>query len=185
LHQKYIPSKILCQKVGGLVAQLTAKSWAELEVLLTQKIASALEKTGKNTVERVAKEHVDSDVYRAYTPKVYETSFDLRESIHAGNAEIKGNEITVETKHNYDEIHSEAPNRHYSVVEDYSPRDVSEWIPYIVHEGKTFNLWNDDGAYLGRRPYMDNAREELEQSKEHVDDLVRNLRAEGLNAKRI
>jgi hypothetical protein len=32
---------------------------------------------------------------------------------------------------------------------------------------------------------MENAKEELEQSKEHVDDLVKNLKAEGLNAKRL
>jgi hypothetical protein len=165
----------------------TAKNWAELEVLLKQKIAKALGKTGKNVVERVAKEHVDSDVYQAYSPSVYEASFDLRESIHSGNADINGNSIEVTVTHNIDEIHSEAPNRHYSVVDSYSPRDVSDWIPYLVSEGKTANIWGSDSntAYLNPRPYMDNAKEELEQSKEHVDDLVKNLRAEGLNAKRI
>jgi hypothetical protein len=167
------------------MAQLTAKNWAELEVILKQKIAQSLEKTGKNVVERVAKEHVDSDVYRAYTPKEYEATFELRDSIRTKSARIKNNNIEVEIKHDTSLINSTAPNQHYSVVDNYSPRDVSDWIPYLVHEGKTYDLWNDgDAAYLRPRKYMDNARNELEQSKEHVDDLVKNLKAEGLNAKR-
>lgn len=165
----------------------TANNWAELEALLVQKVAKALEKTGKNVVERVVKEHIDSDVYKAYVPKVYNASFELRESVHSNNAQVSGNSIEVVVDHNLDEIQPHSPNQHYSVVDGYSPTDVSDWIPYLVHEGKTANIWgsDSDAAYLNPRPYMDNAKMELEQSKEHVDDLVNELKKQGLNAKRI
>jgi hypothetical protein len=166
---------------------IQANGWTELEAIIKQKVASSLEKTGKNVVERVVKEHIDSDVYRAYTPKEYEATFELRDSVFTKSAQIKNNDIEVVVKHNTDEIQAHSPNQHYSVVDGYSPKDVSDWIPYIVSEGKTANIWgsDSDAAYLHPRPYMDNARDELEQSKEHVDDLVKNLRAAGLDAKKV
>lgn len=160
------------------------KNFKELEQLLKIKVAEALEQTGKKVVERVAREHVDSDVYQAYDAKVYEASFELRDSIFAKSADIKNNTIEVVIKHNTDKIYSNSPNQHYSVVDSYNPKDVSDWIPWIVHEGKTANIWRDDGAYLRPRPYMDNAREELEQSKEHVASLISELKKLGLNAKK-
>jgi len=162
----------------------TVKNWNELVELLKFKVANAMENTGKNVVERVAREHVDSDVYQAYTPKVYEATFELRDSIYTKSADIKNNNIEVVIKHNTDNIVSNSPNQHYSVVESYSPKDVSDWIPYIVHEGKTANIWGDGGEYLDPRPYMDNAVEELKQTKEHIDDLVNELKKQGLNAKK-
>ena len=142
----------------------------DLKKVLKPIIAEALEGTGENVVERVAREHVDSDVYQAYSPEVYESTFELRDSIFTKSADIKNDTIEVVIKHDTDKINSYAPNQHYSVVDNYSRKDVSDWIPWIVHEGKTFNLWNDSGAYLKPRPYMDNAVDELEQSKEHVAD---------------
>lgn len=157
----------------------------DLKKVLKPIIAEALEKTGEEVVERVAREHVDKDVYQAYSPEVYEATFELRDSIFTKSADIKNNTIEVVIKHDTNKINSYAPNQHYSVVDNYPRKDVSDWLPWIVSEGKTANIWGDSGAYLKPRPYMDNAREELEQSKEHVDDLVKRLRALGLNAKRI
>lgn len=157
----------------------------DLKKVLKPIIAEALEKTGEEVVERVAREHVDKDVYQAYDAKVYDATFELRDSIFTKSADIKNDTIEVVIKHDTNKINSYAPNQHYSVIDSYSPRDVSDWIPWIVHEGKTANIWGDGGAYLKPRPYMDNARDELEQSKEHVDDLVKRLKALGLNVKRI
>lgn len=157
----------------------------DLEKVLKPIIAEALEETGKEVVERVAREHVDKDVYQAYSPKVYESTFELRDSIFTKSADIKNNTIEVVIKHDTDKINSYAPNQHYSVVDSYSRKDVSDWIPWIVHEGKTADIWGDGGTYLQPRPYMDNAKDELEQTKEHVDDLVKRLKSLGLNAKRI
>lgn len=163
-----------------------AKNLKELEVFLKQKIATALGETGKNVVERVVREHIDHDVYQAYSPKEYDATGDLRESVFTKSPQIKNNNIEVVIKHNTDEIHSKSPNQHYSVVDKYERKDVSDWIPYLVHEGKTHPLWGDNGeAYLQPRPYMDNAREELEQSKEHVDDLISELKKQGLDAKKL
>ena len=153
----------------------------ELQEYLKKEIADSMLKAGK-VAERVVREHVDKDVYQAYSPSVYEATFELRESLFTKTPQIKNNIIEVEVKHNTDLINSYEPNQHHSVVEDYNPQDVSDWIPYIVHEGKTANIWGDssDAAYLKPRPYFDNAREELEQSKEHVEALKNDLRSKGI-----
>jgi len=153
----------------------------ELNEYIKKQLAASMQKVGE-TAERVVREHVDSDVYRAYTPKEYEATFELRESLHTKTPRIKNDVVEVEVKHNTDNIHSYEPNQHHSVVENYNPQDVSDWLPYLVHEGQTHNLWGDnsDAAYLKPRPYFDNAKKELEQSKEHVETLKRELNAKGI-----
>ena len=153
----------------------------ELNEYIKKQLAASMQKVGE-TVERVVREHVDKDVYQAYSPKVYEQTFELRESLHTKTPRVKNDVVEVEVKHNTDLIHSYEPNQHHSVVEDYNPQDVSAWIPYLVSEGQTYNLWDDnsDAAYLKPRPYFDNAKKELEQSKEHVETLKRELNARGI-----
>lgn len=154
----------------------------ELQEYLKKEIADSMKKAGE-VAERVVREHVDSDVYLAYMPKKYEATFELRESLFTKTPKIKNNTIEVEVKHDTDKINAHLPNQHHSVVEDYNPQDVSGWIPYIVHEGKTDNIWGDssDATYLKPRPYFDNAKKELEQSKEHVEALKDDLRSKGIN----
>jgi hypothetical protein len=158
------------------------RSIKELNNYLKKQIADSMQKAGE-VAERVVREHVDKDVYQAYKPEQYETTFELRESLFTKTPKIKNDTIEVEVKHNTDLINSHEPNQHHSVVESYEPQDVSDWIPYIVHNGKTANIWGDDPntAYLKPRPYFDNAREELEQSKEHVEALKNDLRRKGIN----
>ncbi len=160
----------------------TANNWKELEALLKQKIAKAMVKEGEFLKEKV-QERIEEDVYKSYSPTYYERSGDLKRSVFSKTPKVKNNSIEVEVKHNTDEINSNSPNQHYSVVDGYSPSDVSDWIPYLVTQGKTHPLWGEN-VYTRPRDYFENTKKQLESSGEHIDKMVEYLRAEGLNAKK-
>lgn len=157
----------------------TAKTYSELEALLKKKIANAMVKEGKFVKEKV-QEHIQEDVYNKYNPKVYERTGELEDSVISTDPKIKGDVIEVEVKHDYDKINSYPPNQHYSVVKDYEPKDVSEWIPYLVAKGETYPLWGED-VYTKPRDYIENTKAELRESGEHIQKFIQYLVEEGLH----
>lgn len=163
------------------MAGKTVSSFAELNKLLKEKIAEAMVKEGKFLEEKV-KENVDEVVY-SYSQKVYERTGQLRDSLYAKTPKIKNQTIEVEVKHNTDLIESTPPNQHYSVVDSYSRKDVSDWMPYIVIGGHSGDVFGE-GAWTQRRDYIQKTKDDLRSSGEHVDKLVRYLREVGLNAKK-
>ncbi len=137
---------------------------------------------GKDVVEKV-QEHITDDVYGAYSPREYLASGDFLESVISTNPEIAGNEVSITIKHDPQLMNMQDPWYHQSVIDG---RDSRESLPEIIHEGKTYNLWRHDPsthAYLQPRPYMKNTEEELKDTRKHVKDMVRYLRAMGLDAR--
>ncbi len=164
------------------MAGKTASTWKQLEEMLLLKIQNAMVKEGEFLKEKV-EGNVDKMVYDAYNPKEYERTGQLKNSLFTKTPKIKNKTVEVEVKHDTDKIDSIAPNQHYSVVEKYPRKDVSDWIPYLVISGKTHPLWGE-GVFTEPRDYIEKTKTELEGSKEHVDELVKNLIAEGLDARK-
>ena len=147
-------------------------SYSALLAELQKARDKALKGAGEKAVD-VAKDRVDKDVYATYNPKQYNRTGQLRDSIDASEVKSSGNTAEVKISHNTDEIHATPPNQHYSVVDGKSS---VESIAEIVHNGRTGAIgqsgywkdapWYDEGdAFAVPRPYMDNAREELENGK--------------------
>lgn len=146
-----------------------------------KQVLSKLKNNTGNIVEKdvapvlvdVVKKRIDDDVY-SYDPIEYERTNELKESVINTNAEINGNNISVQIKHDTNLINSYSPNQHMSAI---NGEDSSDIIPYIVHEGKSGKIFGE-GVWTEPRPYMDNAREEIESSKMHtkiIKDKLKNI----------
>jgi hypothetical protein len=156
------------------------KSWKELDRAILSKIAEAMSEVGKDMVEEVQKS-IRDEVY-IYHPKEYQTTGDLHDSVYSKSPDIKNKNVEIVIKHDTDKINSRQPNQHYSVVEDYDPSDVSDWIPYLVHEGQSGKIFGD-GFWTKPRRYMDKTVEDLRNNKKHVKRLVEHLNSVGVKAK--
>ncbi len=136
-------------------------SYSQLLKELQKARDRALEGTGKKT-EDVVKKRIDTDVYDVGDPKEYIRTFELRESIKSSNIKSSGDIAEVEIKHDTSLIHSNPSlNQHASAIDGSSSVDS---IAEIVHDGKSGKLFGQ-GFWTKKRPYMDNAKEEMEDGK--------------------
>lgn len=138
----------------------TVKTWKELEKALMRARDKALEGTGEKAKELV-KDRIDKDVYSAGTPSVYERTYELRESVQPSKVKSTGNIAELEIGHDTSLIGSYEPNQHYSVVDGSSSVDS---IALIVHDGRSGKIFGN-GYWTEERPYMSNAKEEMEDGK--------------------
>lgn len=148
-------------------------SWKQLEVALQKARDRALKGAGEKAVE-VVKDRVDKDVYGTGSPTVYERTYQLRESLVADDFKSSGNTAEITIKHDTSQIHSTAPNQHYSVVDGSSS---VESIAEIVHDGKSGRVFGE-GYWTKPRPYMDNAKEIMKDGK-YRDFMVEELKKLG------
>lgn len=155
----------------------TVKSWSDLEKALRQARDKALEGTGDKTKELV-KDRIDKDVYSVATPSEYIRTYELRESVQLSDVTSNGNVAEIEIGHDTNLIGSYEPNQHYSVVDGSSSVDS---IAEIVHDGKSGLIFGN-GYWTKPRPYMDNAKEEMEDGK-YKEFMIEELKKQGINAK--
>lgn len=146
-------------------------SWKDLEVALQKARDKALKGAGEKGKE-LTKKRVDEDVYAMSKgePAVYERTFQLRESLVADDFKSSGNMAEITIKHDASQIHSTAPNQHYSVVDGSSSVD---YIAEIVNNGESGKIFGE-GYWTEPRPYMDNTRKEMKDGKYRefmVDEL--------------
>ena len=132
-------------------------SWKQLELALQKARDKALKGTGEKTVD-VAKDRMDKDVYAMSKgePAVYERTYQLRESLVSDDFKASGNTAEITIKHDTSQIHSTAPNQHYSVVDGSSSVD---YIANIVNNGESGLIFGSSGYWVKPRPYMDNTKE--------------------------
>lgn len=151
-----------------------------IEQKLQNKLAVGMKTVGKFTEEKV-KNHIDTDVYGAGQPNEYNRTLELRESVKSSEPIVTNNSVSVEVKNDSNLIHSEPENFiHGSLY--YSPNDASSYVAELVHEGTSGPLFGD-GYWRKKRPFMDNARNELIQTGEHIRVLKKSLIMQGLNVK--
>lgn len=152
-------------------------SYKDLEIALTRALAKAMSGVGDKTAELV-KDRIDKDVYAAGSPTVYERTYELRESVEAGKVSVGKSIVETEIGHNPTEIGSYEPNQHYSIVDGSHSSDS---IAEIVHDGKSSHILGT-GFWTKKRPYMDNAKEEMKDGK-YKKFMVEELKKQGLSVK--
>lgn len=134
------------------------------------------------------KSKINEIVYSSYSPKVYERTFELRDSIKCLNVTQKANEVKAEFNHNLDLIHSYYPNKHHS-VSPYSTGDVSKFIPQIIINNQSgfFMGYGVDkrfhniggGRWRAPKPYFKETSEDLDISSNHINKMFEILRNNG------
>lgn len=140
----------------------------ELERFLQKQINNALQNEVKNEVEETMRDHIQKDVYEAYTPYStdgktphYERTYELLRSIESNL--IDNGVLSVEnTRHE--------GNRNIVSVIEYG--QGYQW-------GYVRNLDEEIGA----RPFVSNTRRELEQTNKHVEALKKGLKRQGVDVK--
>lgn len=156
----------------------TIKTWKDLEKALTKVIVHVMPAVGDKTAELV-KDRIDKDVYGAGTPSEYIRTYELRESIEAGGkVTVSKGSAEIEVGHNDTRIGSYEPNQHYSVVDGSHSADS---IAEIVHDGKSGLIFGE-GFWTQKRPYMDNAAQEMKDGK-YKKFMIEMLRKQGIDAK--
>ena len=150
-------------------------SYSQLLAELQKARDKALKSAGEKTVD-VVKDRVDKDVYAMSKgePAVYERTYELRESLVSDDFKASGNTAEITIKHDTSQIHSTAPNQHYSVVDGSSSVD---YIANIVHDGKSGHIFNF-GYWTEPRPYMSNAKEIMKDGK-YKQFMIEQLKKDG------
>ena len=156
---------------------IQVSSIAELQRVMMEQVKDAMENTSHWLINEV-KDVVDKTVYDAYNPDVYDRTDTLINSIDI--TDTKGS------------------NRYYSLTVGHQPsywhsigEGVIDYVPYIVHYGKTGTYVgmgeNQHGQYVyhsiqpkgtpyGRpRPYMDRAVKSLKSRNKYLRHLVANI----------
>jgi hypothetical protein len=112
------------------------------------------------TTRDVMQEHIQEDVYDAYTPADYERTYEL---ISDDNIEGKVADNTLTVKN----------TRH----------DGDRYVPEIIEEGKGYN-WGyirDLDEEIGARPFIANTKKDLQTNKQHVQAMKEGLKKRGLD----
>lgn len=156
---------------------IQVKSVQELRKVMMSLVKNGMQQTSSWLVKEV-KDVVDNTVYDAYTPKRYERTESLINSI-----DITNTKSSVEA---YSLIVGHKPASWHSIG-----KGSIDYVPQIVHNGKTgayvgigTNQYGDyvyhkilpRGTPYGKpRPYMDKAVESLKSGNKYLHQLVDNI----------
>lgn len=138
-----------------------AKNMAELAAMLEKKFKSSLENEVKQEVTETMQEHIQSDVYDAYTPTHYDRTYQLMDDIEGEM--INENTLKVEN------------------TRSENGRDIVE----VIETGKGYEwgyIRNLDEE-IGARPFVENTKEELRSTGKHIEAFKRGLKREGIDVK--
>lgn len=142
------------------------KNLKEFERFLQKQINNALQNEVKNEVEETMRDHIQKDVYEAYTPYStdgvtphYERTYELLRSIESNL--VDNGVLSVEnTRHEGD-------------------RDIVSVIEY--GQGYQWGYVRNLDEEIGARPFVENTRHELEQTNKHVEALKKGLKRQGID----
>lgn len=125
----------------------------------------------------VMMQKVDEEVYQAYNPKSYRTTFQLRDSIEATRATVLGNLVEVTIHHNKDKIKADGWTHGGN-----SNADMSELLPEIINDASRWGwidgLFPKDGAWRFDRPYLEMTVRDLTNGR-YREWLMRQLIKKG------
>lgn len=151
------------------------RTYQDLEKVLKMAAKEALEDTGEETTKLV-KDRIDKDVYDVEpNPTEYIRTYELRESVEPSKIKDNGENLELEVGHNTDLIISNPDlNQHASAIDGKSSVDS---IAEIVNDGKSGLIFGR-GYWTKKRSYMDNAQQEMENSK-YKEMMKKNLEKQG------
>jgi len=144
----------------------------EIRAYLSKKVGSALERDVADAVKEAMHDRVESDVYNAYNPSMYE-----RRGSHSGGLGDKKNMkaqmlddttllLTNETPPN--------PNYRHLRLRGWS-------VAKSVERGARYDYISPEE--IGPRPFTKNTANELRAKKQHIYALVQSLKRQGITTK--
>lgn len=142
----------------------TLNNMKQLEAYVNKMIKdSIVDDVSKTVISRV-EDHVQTDVYDAYpNPVMYERTGTLARSFKSTPT---ANGVEIQSTY----------------VDD--GRDVAEVVEYGHYESSQGYEYPSEGkAYMKPRPFIENTRQELRDTKIHVTELERSLNKKGINTK--
>ena len=121
----------------------------------------------RTVFEEIGKNHIETDVYKAYTPDKnnpdsYNRTGKLRESFKT-NPTKNGIEITNTRSEN--------------------GRDIAEIVEKGHYDSQGYEHVKKGAAYLFPRPFMQNTKQEIKDRNLHVTELQKGLKARGIDSK--
>lgn len=148
----------------------------DLQKHLMKEISNAMRNEVAGEAVEVVKDRIRKDV-ESHEPALYERTGELRESVQGKEEQISKNVSRLKIDHDTSKIRPQGENQHKSVVDGRPSNDV---LPEIVHDGKSGHIFGE-GFWTEPRPYMDNAKTEIETYNKHVNSLKKGLQRNGLN----
>ena len=100
----------------------------------------------------IVKRHVEDDVYSKYEPTEYKRTKELKNSVQK-EVELRGDNIEININHDSNQLNYES-----ILGQELDPQKV----PWLIEEGKIHPLFGGGFSYLQPRPYMSNAKGEIE-----------------------
>lgn len=138
----------------------TMKNLNELAKYVNAQSKQSLKDEIAPLVKSKMQEHVESDVYQAYTPELYSRTGGLKRDIDIQET-VNGVAII--------------PNR--------TDEDTGKYIPEVIETGKGYSFSGYGLGYERPRPFVENTVKELQSSGEHVKRLKQSLQTKGISAK--
>lgn len=156
------------------------KSLNDLFKYIKDEVADSMNEIGKEAEQEV-KNQLEVDVY-SFQPKVYERTYDLQNSVVYSKPIINKNTVMTTIFHDTSLINSD-PDKFQHGSHFWNPKDMREAIPIIVHEGLSGPLFGTTGFWNAPRPYMDNAKEKMENEKFVYKEMKKSLESKGFKVK--
>jgi hypothetical protein len=135
-----------------------------------------------NDIKKLIKDYIYKNLYLIYTPHEYQRTGQFLESLDV-KVTRKGNLVEAEIFFNTDFIdmnyvEDSGWNQHMSVdgSEVWNGEKVSSWIPYFMEFGVKNSLWDRDGIKS-----MEYIEDYLEITKYHLQQIIKLLKAKGIN----
>lgn len=140
--------------------------------ILTDAIEDSLAEEVADIVCDIQLEHIQTDVYNAYSPVIYSRRGDEGGLGDRSNIDVlvSDKELVIENNTSKDE--------RYGI----NPTDKSLTEIIVTGDGYMFT-GKGDGAYLQPRDFIGNTKEDLRQNKQHIKAMKKGLKRNGMNVK--
>lgn len=161
------------------------KNLKELEKFLNNKIKSAMQNEVAEKVRDVQQSKIDSEVYNAYQP----SSPDGEPFVYDRRRDNDGlrdrDNMVAKVKDSANGVELSVENVTKGKDKDFEIAGLIEYGDNSGYGNYDYK-YNRDGTaeqYLKERPFIQETRKSLIQSKEHVDALKQGLKRNGINIK--
>lgn len=153
----------------------TVKGWEQLTEALQKKVNATLEDNVFKAVKEVYLEHIESDVYDKYTPKIYERRHQSGGLADEHNITGKMVEGTLEV------MNIGMPNDSL-FGKEFNSSYLTQFASWIENgdAGKVFGGDFSGEPWANPRPFTENTIKDLKQNKQHIKAFKEGLKSRGI-----
>lgn len=160
-----------------------ANDMNQMQKYILNILKEVVEKVGER-VNKLAREHVDNDVYKKgnqtnyYAYGTMQPTYGLRELLTTDEVKINGNEVSTKIYHDSNKMISD-PDNFVHGSNYWHMQDIRDILPEIVEYGLSGDFFGSNQWWQDPRPYMQNTIKELQQSGKLRQFFVEELRSKG------